>query len=890
MDVKEFLQNLKERKDTNIKYVVVVNGERICRVDNEEEAWDIALGYQNDDSGYYGMFPDVNVITEYDEELEESQSQEISSIMSNLKNKYGNDIVKYMDEFVKLPDNSKEVWKNGYTILSDDDLKNYETPEQAYDRQITKSGYNIPFDKANISLRRNDGKTYAYKLPFIDYSDIIYTERGWNEFVKWVKETKGVDYTTKYTDTFDDLLKEGIHHINPFDWKEPDEPYIEMSTYDFNQALTYEGEDEPDISWLIQNHNIDIDKHDHETYIFGDYEDLQKFIDYYMLSDYGVEITLPKNENLKEYLEVQNQHNKHKDIRKISKQDLIKATIDELNEPQDDLDFFVKQKLIKSVDDFEKANKKELAKKMVNDKAPYVVMLDKDNDFAVDLSAVKHLDENKNINQSSKGLNKSKKAKIKENFGEYEELIKNAKSEDDIINNIHSYEELQKVIDELDYYIERLEIKISSLEYDHEYNYIHKRGYTMLQDDGRTPSKYVESRIEELKEKLEKRKDILEELKEYTADDFEEFNENLNEVKEDKQVTYVWKKDGDDHILTERGKNKALITLSRMNNYFPWTIYKGNKKITLDNDSDKLSDIKSYILNNVDKILGKKLKESDDDFLKPMLLSDTLERQPFISFAYEDQDGSTIVTTSWETTPRKAHRDYLSTCQMKTVKDNYNVSVLRQESRDNNKEFAYVMRLTPKKVNENLKEADDKYFSSKPSNDIKIKKFVREYADEIKDDIDNDRYDDYSMWSKYLDMFTMDFPKNKLTTSEFAIKFFNEINKKFGSNFHYGYTKENLKEAKGKLDDALPEIKEYINEYKDKIIEYGEALKQGNVKNPNYKNYTTRFVFDIFYFLKNRGFNIYKYVDENDLQDKYIETLMKKALSDCGVKIVKEED
>ena len=101
---------------------------------------------------------------------------------------------------------------------------------------------------------------------------------------------------------------------------------------------------------------------------------------------------------------------------------------------------------------------------------------------------------------------------------------------------------------------------------------------------------------------------------------------------------------------------------------------------------------------------------------------------------------------------------------------------------------------------------------------------------------------------------------------------------------------ENLKEAKGKLDDALPKLKDMINEHKNSIIEYGEALKQGNVKNPNYKNYTTRFVFDVYYFLKGRGFNIYEYIDENDLKDSYIETLMKKALSECGIKISLEED
>ena len=441
-------------------------------------------------------------------------------------------------------------------------------------------------------------------------------------------------------------------------------------------------------------------------------------------------------ENLKEDLEVQNQHNKKKDIRKISKQDLIKATIDELNEPQDDLDFFVKQKLIKNVDDFKKVNKEELAKKMVNNKMPYVVMLDKDNDFAVDLSDIKNLKEDMNINQSSKGLKKKvveNKLQESRDFHNYKTKLEQAKTKDELTKIWNAF----------------------------------RKDY----DSEMTPNE--EKTLGELYKDLRK------------------------ELTEDKQATYVWKKDGDDHILTEKGKDKALITLSRMNSGFPWTIYKGNKEITLDTDSDKLSDIKSYILKNVDKILGKKLKESNDDFvvdplddylsdleklfkdkqivnysklidyveqadiydedeiflttneidkttqltilnmlkqyfseknipiaisvedyndgkrfiilvnankyddnflrdfeykgdwyntkkeenlkedksvddwLKPMLLSDTLERQPFISFAYEDQDGSTIATTSWETTPRKAHKDYIDTCTMKVIKDNY---------------------------------------------------------------------------------------------------------------------------------------------------------------------------------------------------------------------------
>ena len=144
------------------------------------------------------------------------------------------------------------------------------------------------------------------------------------------------------------------------------------------------------------------------------------------------------------------------------------------------------------------------------------------------------------------------------------------------------------------------------------------------------------------------------------------------------------------------------------------------------------------------------------------------------------------------------------------------------------KEVLELLNIKEKHYFENLQEADDKYFSTKPSNDIKIKKFVREYADEIRDDINNDMYDDYGMWSKYLDMFTIDFPKNKLTTSEFAIKFFDEINKKFGSNFHYGYVKEGLKEDTfdDKMDFLAKDEDEAIDGYK-KVI---KTVDNQNVK------------------------------------------------------------
>lgn len=51
-------------KDGDIYYIVKVNGERIFRTTSESEAWKSAESYMQDDSGYYGSYPDVEVIKE----------------------------------------------------------------------------------------------------------------------------------------------------------------------------------------------------------------------------------------------------------------------------------------------------------------------------------------------------------------------------------------------------------------------------------------------------------------------------------------------------------------------------------------------------------------------------------------------------------------------------------------------------------------------------------------------------------------------------------------------------------------------------------------------------------------------------------------------------------
>ena len=457
-----------------------------------------------------------------------------------------------------------------------------------------------------------------------------------------------------------------------------------------------------------------------------------------------------------------------------------------------------------------------------------------------------NLKEDVNINQSIKGLKKKvveNKLQESRDFHNYKTQLEQAKSQDELIKIWNTFRKdydsemtpnEEKTLGEL-YKDLRKELKENWVQFTFE--------------DGSNP--YIAKTKEEQDRMFKKYKDRVEQVSDITYLVKKEKN-----LKEDKQVTYVWKKDGDDHILTEKGKDKALITLSRMNSSFPWTIYKGDKEITLDTDSDKLSDIKSYILKNIDKILGKKLKEGLYEFSK--------------------SDKKAII--QWWKDISKIEDDYVNISNIDKALENddeffnwfsamydvlndlrYNTSIKDDEKR------AYVTNLYKKgkrlynkyaisQFNENLKEGADgntimgsviKYLNQ----GLKDEEIIDKVSKEL--DIDKERV----AWDL--------------------------------RDIHN--SRENLKEAKGKLDDALPEVKEYINEYKDKIVEYGEALAKGEVARPNYKDYTTRFIYDIYWFLKGRGFDITKYVNEDDLQDKYIGTLMKKALSDCGVKITKDE-
>lgn len=136
-------------------------------------------------------------------DLKESQTQEIEMINDRLAKKYGKEILDYMDEFVKQPENAKYVWKSGYDIIPDDVIeRDYEDPKKYYDRDFKDFPQEIrdqnPYDawvndNRGYTTKKDNKYDYASRKPLIDYSDIMYTEKGWDSFAKWVKDNKGKD-------------------------------------------------------------------------------------------------------------------------------------------------------------------------------------------------------------------------------------------------------------------------------------------------------------------------------------------------------------------------------------------------------------------------------------------------------------------------------------------------------------------------------------------------------------------------------------------------------------------------------------------------------------------------------------------------------------------------
>lgn len=62
---------------------------------------------------------------------------------------------------------------------------------------------------------------------------------------------------------------------------------LKMSRDDFNSAFTFEGDEEPDVSWLTTRYNVEINTTDHKATISGTEEDIDKLSNDFHLEDFA---------------------------------------------------------------------------------------------------------------------------------------------------------------------------------------------------------------------------------------------------------------------------------------------------------------------------------------------------------------------------------------------------------------------------------------------------------------------------------------------------------------------------------------------------------------------------------------------------------------------------
>ena len=68
--------------------------------------------------------------------------------------------------------------------------------------------------------------------------------------------------------------------------KRIDNCILKMSRSDFNSAFTFEGDEEPDVSWLTKNYSVDINTTDHKATIRGTEEDIDRLCGDFHLEDF----------------------------------------------------------------------------------------------------------------------------------------------------------------------------------------------------------------------------------------------------------------------------------------------------------------------------------------------------------------------------------------------------------------------------------------------------------------------------------------------------------------------------------------------------------------------------------------------------------------------------
>lgn len=77
-------------------------------------------------------------------------------------------------------------------------------------------------------------------------------------------------------------------------------------------------------------------------------------------------------------------------------------------------------------------------------------------------------------------------------------------------------------------------------------------------------------------------------------------------------------------------------------------------------------------------------------------LADQLVKLQLVATAYTKDDNTIIIQGYWQSTPRKAHKEYvdLNTWLNRNIDNKFDLRVLSLDERDYGKEYSYSMRLT----------------------------------------------------------------------------------------------------------------------------------------------------------------------------------------------------
>lgn len=141
-------------------------------------------------------------------------------------------------------------------------------------------------------------------------------------------------------------------------------------------------------------------------------------------------------------------------------------------------------------------------------------------------------------------------------------------------------------------------------------------------------------------------------------------------------------------------------------------------------------DLRSFIKNRPDDDL--EIIETDKDWRTPKKLTptakeleDELDNKSFVSSCYVENKNTLIVTGAWKSSGRAANSCYVDLRHFLTTylgHDDFDVKVLKEESRDGGKEFAYKMKVILKYINTNESLRED-------LQSVDMDKFHKKYSD-----------------------------------------------------------------------------------------------------------------------------------------------------------------